>query len=204
MDKNLFVACCGADGSFAHEATRRMLKDAAILHFKDFQSVGRAVAGGFCPYGVLPVENTLVGPVPEVCDILRRRHFRIARSTRVPVDLYLLGLPGARLDDIREIVSYPLAVDQCKGFLRAHPEIRAVRAENTALAAKEVVASNRRDRAAIASRLCAKLYGLDILAGPIQDAVFNMTRFVCIEPKERLGTIEAATKHVDFRLQNHG
>ena len=182
MDKDLFVACCGADGSFAHEAARRMVKGAAVLHFKDFRSVGRAVARGFCPYGVLPVENSLVGPVPEVCDILRRRRFRIARTTRVPVDLYLLGLPGAKIGKIREVVSYPLAIGQCREFLRTHPKVKTVRAENTALAAKEVVASGRLDRAAIASRMCAGLYGLDILAGPIQDAASNTTRFVCIEP----------------------
>ena len=175
-----FVACCGAEGSYAQQATCRLVKVPTIVYFNNFENVFEAVEKGLCPYGVLPVENSAAGSVVAVYDLMQRHRFHIARALRLKVDHVLLAPPGVKLADVKEIVSHPHALAQCSEFLRTHPDICSTPSPNTAVAAKEVAASGRRDVAVIASRACAELYGLDVIAERIQDAVYNYTRFICI------------------------
>ena len=180
MAEKTFVACCGAPGAYAEEAARRMIDGAEVLYFKDFESVARAVEGGHVPYGVLPIENSLAGSVLPVYDLLQRDGFRITKAVRVRIEHVLLAAEGVRLGDIREIASHPQALAQCGRFLALHPDVDTVSVASTASAAQRLAFSGRRDAAAIASRRCAELYGLKVLAEDIQDAVYNMTRFICI------------------------
>lgn len=175
-----FVACCGAEGSYAQQATCRLVKVPTIVYFNNFENVFEAVEKGLCPYGVLPVENSAAGSVVAVYDLMQRHRFHIVRALRLKVDHVLLAPRGTRLEDVREIVSHPHALAQCSAFLKAHGEIRTTPGVNTAVAAKEVAASGRRDVAVIASRACAELYGLEVVAEKIQDAAYNYTRFICI------------------------
>ena len=180
MTEKTFVACCGAPGAYAEEAARRMLDGAEVLYFKDFESVARAVAGGHVPYGVLPIENSLAGSVLPVYDLLQRDGFRIAKAVRVQIEHVLLAAEGSRIGDVREIASHPQALAQCGRFLALHPDVDTVSVASTASAAQRLAFTGRRDAAAIASRRCAELYGLKVLEEDIQDAVYNMTRFICI------------------------
>lgn len=180
MAEKVFAACCGAPGAYAEEAARRMLDGAEVLYFKDFESVARAVSGGLVPYGVLPIENSLAGSVLPVYDLLQRDGFRIVKAVRVQVEHVLLAAEGVRLDDIREIASHPQAFAQCGRFLALHPDVETVSVASTASAAQRLASSGRRDAAAIASRRCALLYGLEVLEEDVQDAVYNVTRFICI------------------------
>ena len=174
------VACCGTEGSYAQQAACRLVRVPTILYFNNFEKVFEAVEQGLCPYGVLPVENSAAGSVVAVYDLMQRHRFRIARALRLKVDHVILAPPGVKLADVKEIVSHPHALAQCSEFFRTHPEIRSTPSPNTAVAAKEIAASGRRDAAVIASRACAELYGLDVIAERIQDAVYNYTRFICI------------------------
>ena len=135
---------------------------------------------GLCPYGILPIENSAAGSVASVYDLMVSHRFHIVRALRLKVDHVLLAPHGTRLADIREVTSHAHALAQCSEFLKAHPEWHAAAASNTAAAAKALATSNRKDLAVIASRACAELYGLDILAESIADAAFNYTRFICI------------------------
>lgn len=174
------VACCGAEGSYAQQATCRLVKVPTIVYFNDFEKVFEAVEKGVCPYGVLPVENSAAGSVAAVYDLMQKHSFHIARACRLKVDHVLLAPRGVKLEDIREVSSHPHALAQCKNFFKAHPEIKATAGANTALAAKDIAASGRMDAAVIASRACADLYGLEVIAEGIQDAAYNYTRFICI------------------------
>ena len=180
MNEKTFVACCGAPGAYAEEAARRMIAGAEVLFFKNFEAVVRAVAGGLVPYGVLPIENSLAGSVLPVYDLLQRDGFQIAKAVRVRIEHVLLAAEGVRLEDIREIASHPQALAQCGRFLGLHSDIEAVSVVSTASAARDLALSGRCDAAAIASRRCAEIYGLKVLEDDIQDAVYNMTRFICI------------------------
>ena len=174
------VACAGTEGSYAQEATTLMFPLPTILYFNGFEPVFEAVEQGLCPYGILPIENSAAGSVSAVYDLMVRHRFHIVRALRLKVDHVLLAARGVKLADVREIVSHPHALAQCGTFLKAHPKIKATPGVNTAGAAKELAASGRRDQAVIASRTCAELYGLDVVAEGIADAAFNYTRFICI------------------------
>ena len=174
------VACPGTEGAYAQQAVTRFFQLPTILYFNNFEKVFEAVEKGLCPYGVLPVENSAVGSVAAVYDQMVRHRFHIVRSLRMKVDHVLLARHGAKIEDIREISSHPHALAQCGAFLAAHPGARAVPAANTAVAAKELAAGGRTDLAVIASRACADLYGLDVIAEGIADVKFNYTRFICI------------------------
>lgn len=175
-----FVACCGAEGSYAQQAATRLVRVPTIVYFNSFEKVFEAVEKGLCTYGVLPVENSAAGSVSAVYDLMQRHSFHISRAVRLKVDHVLLAPSGVSLEDVHEIVSHPHAFAQCSGFFKAHPEIRQVPSSNTAVAAKDIAASGRRDVAVIASRSCAELYGLSIISEKMQDAVYNYTRFICI------------------------
>lgn len=175
-----YVACCGTEGSYAQQATTRLFKTPSIVYFNSFESVFEAVEKKLCPYGVLPIENSAAGSVTAVYDLMRRHRFHIVRALRLKVDHVLLAPRGVRLEDVREIHSHPHALAQCGRFLKSLPAARAVPSSNTAVAAKAVAESGRQDVAVIASRACAELYGLNVLAEGIQDVPFNYTRFICI------------------------
>jgi chorismate mutase/prephenate dehydratase len=175
-----FVACCGTEGSYAQQAAVRLVKVPTIVYFNSFEKVFEAVEKGLCAYGVLPVENSAAGSVTAVYDLMQRHRFYIARAVKLRVDHVLLAPRGVKLEDVVEIASHPHALAQCSSFLKAHPHVRAVPASNTAVAAKALASSGRRDMAVIASRSCAELYGLDVVAERLQDAAYNYTRFICI------------------------
>ena len=174
------VACSGAEGSYAQIATSLLFPTPTILFFNSFEKVFESVEKGLCPYGVLPIENSAAGSVAAVYDLMVKHHFHVVKALRLKVDHVLLGLPGARLADVRTVASHPHALAQCGGFLKSHPEIKAVPDTNTAVAAKNLAAAGDKSVAVIASRACAELYGLEVLAESIADASFNYTRFICI------------------------
>lgn len=180
MDKKTFVSCCGAPGAFAEEAARRMIDGATVIFFKNFEAVVRSVADGFVPYGVLPIENSLAGSVLPVYDLLQRGGFRIAKAIRIRIEHVLLAAEGVRIDDVRQVASHPQALAQCGRFIGFLPDVETVSVASTASAARDLALTGRRDAAAIASRRCAEIYGLKVIADDIQDAEYNMTRFICI------------------------
>ena len=180
MAEKTFVACCGAPGAYAEEAALQMIDGAEVTFFKNFEAVVRSVAGGLVPRGVLPIENSLAGSVLPVYDLLQRDGFMIAKAVRVKIEHVLLAAEGVRLEDVREIASHPQALAQCGGFIGLLADVETVSAASTASAARDLALTGRRDAAAIASRRCADIYGLKVLADDIQDAVYNMTRFICI------------------------
>lgn len=174
------VACAGTEGSYAQQAASLMFNVPTILFFSGFEAVFEAVEKGMCPYGILPIDNSAAGSVAQVYDLMVRHRFHIVRSAKVKIDHALLGRQGAKTADIRKVSSHPHAFAQCSAFLKSHPEMRAVPCENTAVAARDVAESGDMDCAAIASRACADLYGLDVLADRVSDTAFNYTRFICI------------------------
>ncbi len=174
------VACQGVEGAYSQLACSRLFKSAHIMYFGNFESVFSAIESGLCSYGVLPLENSSAGSVNKIYDLMQRHNFRIVRSLRLKVDHNLLAVPGSAIGDIREIFTHEQALAQCAGYLEKMNGVKVTRCENTAIAAQIVAQSGRRDVAAIASRACAEIYGLNVLEGDIQDHGNNYTRFICI------------------------
>ncbi len=174
------VACQGVEGSYQQLACERLFKLPNIFYFASFGAVFSAIEKGLCQYGVIPVENSTAGSVNAVYDLMMKHNFCIVRSVRLKIDHNLLVKPGTKWEDVKEIYSHEQAISQCAAFLQQHPEIRVVPCENTAVAAKMVADSSRRDIAALSSRECMRLYNLEALAESVQDQGNNHTRFICI------------------------
>ena len=174
------VACQGVEGAYSQLACEKLFRRPNVLYFSNFEAVFAAIDKGLCRYGVIPLENSTAGSVNMVYDLMMRHNFRIVRSVRLKVDHNLLAKPGVALEDIQEVYSHEQAISQCSAFFQAHPQIRVVRCANTAEAAQLVAQSDRRDIAALSSRSCAELYGLNCLLSACQDQKNNYTRFICI------------------------
>lgn len=178
--RSAMVACQGVEGAYSQLACEKIFPNPMILYFKNFQGVFTAIEKGMCTYGILPIENSTAGSVNQVYDLMIQHNFSIVRTFRLKVDHNLLAAPGARLEDIREIYSHQQAISQCSRFLTTVPNAAVTAVDNTAAAAEMVARSGRRDVAAICSRSCAQLYGLENIAPGIQDRGDNRTRFICI------------------------
>lgn len=174
------VICQGVAGAYSQLACDKVFKDANIIFVKSFENVFTAIEAGLAKYGVIPVENSTAGTVNSVYDLMMKHKFSIVRSVRLKVDHNLLVNPGTKLSDIREIYSHQQAISQCAGFLKGMPGVKIIPCENTAMAAEMVAKSGRKDLAALSSRSCMKLYGLECLQSSVQDQGNNYTRFICI------------------------
>ena len=130
-------------------------------------------------------QNSTAGSVNAVYDLLAQFDFHIVRSLHLKIDHNLLVKPGTKLADVREVYSHGQAIAQCAGFIEGHG-LHATKYPNTAMSAEMVANSERTDVAAIASRSCAALYGLEVLEPNIQDSDNNYTRFVVISREPRV------------------
>ena len=173
------VACQGVEGAYAQIACEKIFKSPFIMYFKNFDAVFNAIEQGLCQYGILPIENSTAGSVKKVYDLMIHHKFSIVRTFRLNIDHNLLANRGARIENIKEIYSHEQAINQCTEFLKKFPGAKVVPVENTAVAAEMVAKSGRNDIAALSSRTCEELYGLQCLAASVQDEGNNRTRFIC-------------------------
>ena len=174
------IACQGVEGAYSQIAASKMFKIPSILYFSSFDGVFAAIESGMCEYGVLPIENSTAGSVKRVYDLMVDHNLYVVRSMRVKIDHNLLAKPGTKLSDIKEIFSHEQAIDQSAAFLRTFKDVKVTVCPNTAVAARMVAESERNDVAALSSRDCAELYGLESLANSVQDKSNNYTRFICV------------------------
>ena len=195
------VACQGVEGAYSQIACEKIFKNPFIFYFKTFEAVFDAIEQGMCPYGILPIENSTAGSVNKVYDLMIQHNFSIVRTFRLKVDHNLLVNPGARLEDIKEIYSHEQAISQCGDFLQGLPGVNIIPVGNTALASEMVSKSGRKDVAALSSRACAELYGLECLASNVQDKGNNRTRFICIS--KNLEIYPGADKTSIMMILNH-
>lgn len=185
-EKNFVVGFQGEYGSFSEEATKKYFgEDVTTKNLPEFEDVFVALENKSIDFGVLPIENSSAGSVTDVYDLLRKYGFYIVGEHCIKISHNLLGVKGAKMEDIKEVYSHPQALSQSRNFLKQHPEWRLIPYSNTAASAKMIAQENCKYKAAIGSKNAAKLYDLDILATDIQYNKNNYTRFIIIsrEPK---------------------
>ena len=178
--ESALVACQGVEGAYSQQAAEKLFAHPNIMYFSNFEGVFSAIDKGLCRYGVLPLENSTAGSVNAIYDLMMKYRFSIVRSMRLKVDHNLLAKKGTKLSQIKEIFSHEQAINQCSAFLKTLGNVKVTVCENTAAAARMVAQSERSDIAALSSRSCAELYGLENLAASVQDQGNNYTRFICI------------------------
>ena len=172
----LTVAYSGVEGAFANIAAKSIFPNAKQVSYPDFRFAYDSVVNGECDCAVLPIENSYAGEVSQVIDIMFQGTLFINGIYDLEVRHNLLGLPGAKISDIRTVVSHPQAIEQCSNYIRKMG-FDAVRAANTAVAAQKVAEGGDKSIAAIASTETAKLYGLEVLEHKINESSTNTTRF---------------------------
>ncbi len=180
------VACQGVEGAYSQIAAGKFFDLPAISYYPSFDDVFSAIEKGDCEYGVLPIENSTAGSVKKVYELMLSHKFHIVRSLRLKIDHNLLVKHGVKLSEVKEIFSHEQAITQCSAYLKSLDGVKVTVCENTAMAAKKVAESPRRDVAALSSRDCAELYGLDNIAASVQDMGNNYTRFICISKTQQI------------------
>lgn len=169
------VAYQGAEGAFSYEACRQFLPDHEPVAFATFSEVVSAVQRGNAELGMLPLANNEAGET-GARELIEQGRLHIVAEPVLPVRMHLLGLPSATLDQIRTVVSHPIALRQCSRALSALG-IATEETSNTALAAKALTNPNR---AVLASEAAARIYGLKILQRDVHDRPDNATRFAIV------------------------
>lgn len=180
---NATIACQGIDGAYSGIAAGKLFAISDIMYFKDFNGVFNAVEKGLCEYGILPIENSSVGSVNAVYDLMKKHRFYIVRSIKMRIRHYLLAKQGVKLNSIKEIYSHEQALNQCSQYLKKLGDVKITVCDNTAVAAKIVAESDRDGIACISSGECTGIYGLSALASDIQNSNSNYTRFIAISKK---------------------
>lgn len=175
---DLHVAIQGELGSNSHMAALAMLgAGVSILACPVSVEVLARVVSGEADGAVLPIENSLHGSVAEHYDLLLELPVRIERESLRLIRHNLIVAPGVKLEEVRRVISHPVALSQCRSFLAGHTEWEVASFYDTAGAVKHLMARGLRDVAGIAPELAAQQYGAEVILGGIEDHAANFTRF---------------------------
>lgn len=178
------VAIQGIPGSFHHQvALNEFGSEAAILHKDSFEEVAQAVENSEASHGVIAIENSIAGAILPNYDLIDRHGLSISGEHYLPISHQLMALPGQKIEDIVEVQTHPMALLQCKVFLKKYPQIRQLAGIDTASVAQDISKKKTLGKAAIAGRIASEIYGLEILAKDIQTVKSNFTRFILLEKK---------------------
>jgi len=179
--KGLILGFQGVEGSFSEAALVTFFgSDNQRLHYDNFEDVCHALDRQEIDFGILPIENSSTGSVNDTYDLLLKYDFYIVGEQSIGIEQHLLGLPGTKLEQIKEVYSHPQGFAQSSIFLKKHRDWQQIPYYNTAISAKLVAETGDSGKAAIASQRAAALYGLEILQPCVNDQKENNTLFVMI------------------------
>ena len=175
------VSYQGQPGAFSEDAAYDFVpRTGRLLPTRTLQDTFASVASGDAAYAIVPIENTLAGPIDETYELLSESELVIVDETVQPISHCLIAPTGSGRDEVTRVLSHPIALAQCAGFLEAHPGWEPVSAFDTAGAVEMVLANRNPGEAAIGSARSAEVYGGEILMSGIQDHPENYTRFVLL------------------------
>ena len=176
----------GVEGAYSFGAMKEFFDDTITsFHVDTWKEAMEAITKGEADYAVLPIENSTAGIVSDIYDLLVEYPHYIVGEQELPVEHVLMALPGAKVEEIRTVISHPQALAQCRRFLDSNENWKTEERLNTAAAAKEVSESGDLTMAAVGSPYAAEHFGLQILKEDIFDARGNTTRFVIISGQKR-------------------
>jgi prephenate dehydratase len=173
----------GEPGANSHLACSEAYPDYEPLPSPTFEDAFAALTSGEAALGMIPIENSLAGRVADIHHLMPTADLHIIAEWFLPIRNQLMAPKGAKLADIRSVESHIMALGQCRNFIRKLG-VQAIVAADTAGSAREVAERGDKTRAAIASRLAAEIYGLDILAEDIEDESHSTTRFVVLSRED--------------------
>lgn len=175
------IAIQGIEHSFHHQAVKRLFEHQSygLICCDSFDATAQAVANGSAEFGVLAIENSIAGSILTNYNLLESGSFEIYDEVYLNIQMHLMALPNTKIHEIVEVRSHPVALLQCRDYLRQYQgQFRLVEGKDTASEAQQIASEQLQGIAAIASKDVAEATGLEILAGQIQDIKQNQTRFV--------------------------
>ncbi|MBF0378052.1 MAG: 3-deoxy-7-phosphoheptulonate synthase [Desulfamplus sp.] len=193
------VVYLGEQGTFSHKAAIQYFSsDVENYPVPSFRDIFEHVKNGSADFGIVPIENSLAGSIHENYDLLLEYELFITGELSIRVIHNLIAHKDSKLEDIKQVFAPTPALQQCKRFLDANPDIKMMPVNATASAVKSVVESGNLESAAIGSVEAAQLFGMAVLEEAIEDNPRNFTRFVVIERqmanKEESGKINSSPK----------
>ncbi len=198
------VSFQGVPGAYSNMACRAALPDWEVHPCHDFDEAFAAVKDGLVTLAMIPIENSTAGRVADIHHLMPGSGLHIIGEHFQPVKHQLLVNKGVKLEDVKEVRSHEQALSQCRDKMRSLG-IEPVKFPDTAGAAQDLAFHPRPDGAAIASRLAADLYNLDIVLEDVGDQIGNTTRFVILSReaiRPEAGADDAVTSLV-FRVKSH-
>jgi len=201
---NTRVSIQGYEGSFHQVAAQQFFgKDTVVIPCATFKDVIKIASNKKeSDGGVMAIENSIAGSILANYNLLQKSNLKIIGEIYLQIKQNLLVNPGVKLEDIREVHSHTMALQQCYDFLDKH-KWKLVETEDTALSAKHVHQHKSKHIAAIASKLAAELFQLEVLAPGIQTMKNNYTRFLMLQRQDVAQTINDANKaSVNFQTDH--
>jgi prephenate dehydratase len=203
MTKKLKIAFQGEPGANSHIAIVEAYPEAEPVPCATFEDALSAISSGEADLGMIPIENSVAGRVADIHHLLPASGLHIVGEWFLPIRHQLMALKGTKLSDIKTVESHVHALGQCRRIIRKLG-VKPIVAADTAGSARDVSERGDKSVAAIASRLAAKIYGLEILAEDVEDETHNTTRFVVLarDPNwAKQGSGPLVTSFV-FRVRN--
>lgn len=190
------VAIQGYEGSFHQEAARRFFgKQVEVIACDTFRQVAQhTIARKEATGGVMAIENSIAGSILPNYTLLQKHPVTIVGEVYLHIRQHLLVNPGVTLDQLKEVHSHPMAILQCMEYLEKHPQLKLVESEDTALSARHLQQRKSKTQAAIASKLAAELYNLEILVPNIHTQKNNYTRFLMLRHQKDAKPVADANK----------
>lgn len=182
---NLKIAYQGIAGAYSQIACQKLYPNQTYVSCLSFAEAMNKVQNKEVDFAVIPVENSNAGRVSDVHFLLPQTGLHIVGEYFLRIEHQLLGIKGAKLEDIKTASSHPQALAQCSEFLTKH-HIQPIQRIDTALSCQDIIQAQDKSKAAIASSLAAEIYGLEILASNIENASNNTTRFLIMSLKDSI------------------
>ena len=182
---NKIIAIQGAEGSNHHKVARDFYED--NIQLKECMSFDALVAhllDNSATDGVMAIENTIAGSIIPNYALIDSNNLHIVGEEYLNIHHHLMALPGQTIKSIKEVWSHPMALLQCKEFFKKYPHIKLVEDVDTAEVAKRISKENIKGVAAIAPKIAAEIFGLEVLEDDIQTIKDNSTRFVIVQTQK--------------------
>ena len=197
------IAIQGELGSFSHQAALKMEPQATLVPCALSADVFKLVESAEVCAAVIPIENSLAGSVVEHFDLLFQSDVQIERESLLRIRHNLIGIPGSAVGNIRQVLSHPVALAQCRRFLGQHPAMTPTPFYDTAGSVKHIVSLGNPENGAIASQQAALAYGGEVLAAGIEDNAANYTRFFLIRSRAQVRPLPNPDKvSIAFTVEN--
>ncbi len=193
------VAIQGEEGSYSEEAGIKYWgKSVVFVPKRSFEDVIASVERDEADYGLLPLENTLIGSISHTYDLILESHLPIIGEVITAVSHCLLCVQKVKVKNIRRVYSHPAALSQCSTFLQSLQDCEIIPIYDTAGSAMKISREKDPASAAIASRLAAQLYNLEIIAEKLEDYPNNQTRFIIVGQKAPESSLKNAKTSIVF------